>query len=205
MFAPNAQWKTSNRTAKQFPSLVEIIHCPSKMKKKFCNNQNLQRLYKTANQHCEQQQYVIIHNSEIKENSYLKFEGQDMDLRRIWAIPISFPWLHIWIISTHTFTSERPRTKPRPIQSSAKWPATSPSTTIRGWRVSISTRISPTTKFTAAQRATWMVQIRTVMMICPSMAYGRTRNCSNSISWKKKSQCSIDIRNPQPEKGQRRE
>jgi hypothetical protein len=50
---------------------------------------------------------------EKKTENQMKNKGAT-NSQRIRAKPISFPWAHIWIVST-AFTSERPRTNPWPI------------------------------------------------------------------------------------------
>lgn len=122
-----------------------------------------------------------------------------MDLQRIWTNPISFSLTHIWIISTHGFTSECPR----PIKSPSKWPARTPSSAIRRWRVSISASIPPTAKFPAAWQTTWMIKIRTVTMIYISVVYRRTRIGTSCISWKQKNQWSLAISHPCSSQGKK--
>lgn len=104
-----------------------------------------------------------------------------MNLQRIWADPVSFPWSNIWIISTHP----RPRTKSRSIKSSTRWSANNtPSSNIRGRRLSISTSVPPATNFTAAWSTTSMIKTGSMAMICIPTPHRRCRTCTSSISWR---------------------
>lgn len=104
-----------------------------------------------------------------------------MNLQRIWADPVSFPWSNIWIISTHP----GPRTKSRSIKSSTRWSANNtPPSNIRGRRLSISTSVPPATNFTAAWSTTSMIKTGSMAMICIPTPHRRCRTCTSSISWR---------------------
>lgn len=102
-------------------------------------------------------------------------------LQAIRTNPISLPRTHIGIIST--FPSSMSRTEARPIKCSTNWPATYSTSSMWGWRVSMSARISPPSISTASWQ---VIVIRTKAMICISTVNRRWGTCTDSIPWENK-------------------